>query len=367
MLSFKEFDFTMHRHFMLEALNQAWLGRGNCAPNPSVGAIAVSGDDILAKAYHQGVGKPHAERMVLQQLSGISEGITLYVTLEPCNHWGRTPPCVEAIIHAGVSRVVYAYSDPNPLVATNNTPSLLSAKGIEVIHYPMPEIDSFYQSYQHWLLKQKPWVTVKLAQSLDGKIAGEHGQPLQLSNQECSKFTHEHRLHSDIILTTANTILQDNPRMDVRLPDIRQNKTIAIIDSRLRLTEKAGIFSTAAHCHIYHDARYPIINPIANVQYHAVAGNDDGLDLAFIIHHLGQLGCHDLWVEAGGRLFSALHTMGLVDRTFLYIVPKVLGETAVNGYHGDLVFKRKHHLSWEAKSDNMLLCLDWLEDRCLPD
>lgn len=352
---------------MLQALEQAWLGRGICAPNPSVGAVVVSGDKTLAKSYHKGTGKPHAEQLILQQLGDRAKRMTLYVSLEPCNHWGRTPPCVEGIIAAGISKVVYAFSDPNPVVAANQTPSILRDKGIEVIHFPMPEIDLFYQSYRLWVLTGKPWITSKMAQSLDGKIAGISGQRLHLSNDACARFTHQQRLYTDIILTSARTIRQDEPRFDVRLDEIRQKKPLAILDSRLGLSENARVFTSAQHCHIYHDKRYKVSKPIKNCSYHPVSSIDEKLDLSEVIYHLGTLGYHDVWVEAGGRLFSALHEAQLVDTTFLYIVPKVLGETATSGYHGDQIFKRKHRISWESKADNMLLRLDWLEDKCLPE
>ena len=180
---------SMHKEYLLSALEQAKLGRGICAPNPSVGAVAVCQDQILAKAWHPGAGQPHAEQVLLSRMPPLCQDVTLYVTLEPCNHWGRTPPCVDAIIAYGIKRVVYAYADPNPVVSTNNTPKILADHGIEVIHYPLAEIDAFYQSYTHWLATRKPWVTVKIAQSLDGHIAGPKGTRISISNSKCAQFT----------------------------------------------------------------------------------------------------------------------------------------------------------------------------------
>src|SRR3990167_3715293 len=178
----------MHKDFMLAALDLVWLGRGICSPNPSVGAVLVHNQQIIAKAFHPGAGQLHAEQLVLDQLpaDGLTN-LTLYVTLEPCNHWGRTPPCVDAIINHRIDKVVFAFRDPNPLVVKNNTPHLLEEKGIEVIHYPLPEIDLFYQSYQYWFDTKRPWVTAKIAQSLDGKIGGFNGERLRLSNAECAR------------------------------------------------------------------------------------------------------------------------------------------------------------------------------------
>lgn len=351
----------MHRLFMLEALNQAWRGRGSCAPNPSVGAVAVRNDNVIAKAYHQGAGKAHAERLLIETCGQDLSGATLYVTLEPCNHWGRTPPCVNAIIDAGITRVVYGFADPNPCVKENNTPALLRQEGIEVIYHALDEVHAFYQSYHHWLTTGKPWVTVKMAQTLDGKIAGPKGQRLQLSNASCAEFTHQQRLHSDVILTTVETIINDDPQFIVRLAQGEQKKPLAILDRQLRLPKSAKIWETTQAVHSYHDVRH-VAPFVGRGDYHAVAVVHDKLDLEAIITHLGSLGYHDVWVEGGGKLFSALHEQGLVNRTFLYIVPEVLGEMAVSGYDGGQIFKRKHQVLWDVRADNMIMRLDWLEE-----
>src|SRR3990167_7926676 len=171
----------MHEQFMLAALQQAWLGRGACAPNPAVGAVAVQSGRIIAQAFHSGAGYPHAEVLLLETLPQPCKDVTVYVTLEPCNHWGRTPPCVDALIERGIACVVYAYRDPNPIVALENTPQRLLDNGIDVVHWPMALIDAFYASYTHWIQTGVPWVTVKMAQTLDGKIAGPHGVRIPLS------------------------------------------------------------------------------------------------------------------------------------------------------------------------------------------
>lgn len=357
----------MHKYFMLAALEQAWLGRGNCAPNPSVGAVAVHQGEIIARAWHQGAGTAHAEKLALGQIPTGLQDVILYVTLEPCNHWGRTPPCVAAIIEYGISQVIYGFRDPNPVVAANNTTEILQGKGIKTLHYPMEEIDAFYQSYHYWTLTDKPWVTAKLAQSLDGKIAGGKGQRCYLSNTECAEFTHHNRLHTDVILTTEKTITLDDPLLNVRLKNSEQAKVVAIIDSRLSLKKEAKIFNTAKHCLIYHDERHAVDNPLPNCSYYAVPAKEDLLDLTTIIGHLGSLGFHDVWVEAGGLLFSALHRENLVQRTYLYIVPTLLGAEAASAFVGENIFNKKPTLTWQIKTDNVIACLDWQEKLCLQD
>lgn len=356
----------MHKHFMLAALQQAWLGRGSCAPNPAVGAVLVHNNQIIASDFHKGPGLPHAEPLVLQHMPANITDLVLYVSLEPCNHWGRTPPCVSAIIQSGIKKVVYGFADPNPVVAGGQTTQLLAEQGIEAIHYPLPEIDRFYQSYQFWTQTQKPWVTAKMAQTLDGKIAASASKPVSLSNELCSDFTHEQRRHSDVILTTAETIHRDNPLLNARCSGEVFSKPVAILDRNLSLSGRERVFATASTVHLFYDAKLSMVRPIANCQYHAMPLAGEGLDLPTVVSQLGQTGYHDVWVEAGGRLFSALHEQGLVQRTWLYIVPKTLGPDAVDAWHGDSYFNRQHIISWHAKADNMVACVDWQEGICLP-
>ena len=351
----------MHKQFLRAALEQAWLGRGLCAPNPSVGAVAVRDGKIIAQAWHHGAGTAHAEKLVIEMLAGNGNETTLYVTLEPCNHWGKTPPCVNEIINSGIQRVVYAYRDPNPVVAANNTPILLLQKGIEVIYQPIPEIDEFYRSYRHWTISHKPWLTVKMAQSFDGKIAGINGKRTMLSNELCAQFTHQQRNYSDIILSTASTINMDDPLLNVRINGTETAKPLAIIDSKNRLNPHSKVLSTAQHCHIYHDQNSPPVTNYPNCSYHPMPAAAGGIDLQAVITHLGGLGYHDVWVEAGARLFAALHQAQLVHQTYLYLVPMCLGEQATALYQGDDIFKQAHTISWQQMGNNMIASLAWLE------
>lgn len=349
----------MHKQFLLAALDQARLGRGMCSPNPSVGALAVQNDSIIAQAWHHGAGTPHAEPLLLTQFPENTPGVTVYVTLEPCNHWGRTPPCVDAISRHGIQRIVYAYRDPNPIVSSNNTPQLLENQGIEVLYYPLPEIDAFYQSYNHWMLTKKPWVTAKIAQTFDAKIAGADGERLLLSNALCSDFTHTQRLHTDVILTTARTINQDDPLFTARVAGVEQAKQIAILDTKLTLSPDSKVLSTAKHCHIYHDVALQSPPNDSRCSFYGIPTIKNRLDLHAVVCHLGSLGYHDVWVEAGGELFSAFHQAELVNRTYIYLVPKTLGETGISAYrHGD-VLKKPHAVHWQPMDDNMITRLDW--------
>ncbi len=357
----------MHKKFLLAALDQACLGRGLCAPNPSVGAVAVQYGKIIARSWHRGAGTPHAEVLLLEQLPTDCSNVTIYVTLEPCNHWGRTPPCVDAIIKKGIKQVVYGYSDPNPVVSANNTPVLLSQQGISVLHHPLPEIEQFYQSYRYWTVTKKPWVTVKIAHTFDGRIAGPKGQRVSLSNALCYEFTHQNRLHSDIILTTAKTINQDEPLLTVRLPAIKQMKPLAIIDSQLKLNPNATILTQGGTRHIYHIVSNSTYSDNSTCSYHLMPSSSEQVDLNAVIDDLGQLGYHDVWVEAGQGLFNALHHASLVNRTYIYLVPRVLGGASMMAYQDEDIFNKPHTLKWYAMEDNMIAQFDWQEDVCLLD
>ena len=357
----------MHKNFLLAALDQAFLGRGRCAPNPSVGAVAVCDGKIIAQAYHHGAGTPHAEQLLLEQLPPNLSGVTLYVPLEPCNHWGKTPPCVAAIVRYGIKKVVYAFRDPNPIVEVNNTPKLLKEQGIAFLHYPLPEIDAFYESYQYWMRTKKPWVTVKIAQSMDGKIAGLQQERVILSNELCAQFTHQKRLQSDVILTTAKTVNLDNPLLNARTADGDVSKPIAIIDAQGTLKPDAKVFQKATHCHIFYDENYPFTAVYPNSTLHPIPATNGLLDLDTIIIELGQLGYHEVWVEAGGTLFSALHKSRLVNRTHIYIVPIVLGSAAVSAYHDSDILKNQRMVSWHAMGDNMIATFDWSLRECSQD
>lgn len=350
----------MHKKFLLAALEQARFGQGHCAPNPCVGAVAVQNGTIIAQACHRGAGTPHAEQLVLTQFPPNTPGISLYITLEPCNHWGRTPPCVDAIINHGVEEIIFAYSDPNPVVAKNNSSEKLREHGINVTHYPIEKITEFYKSYTYWTLTRKPRVTVKIAQTLNGKVGRAIGERVILSNSLCEQFTHQRRAATDVILTTARTVRLDNPKMNVRLGLKTQAKPVAIIDRQLSLDKEAAIFSTAAHCHIYHGEEREV--SYSNSTFYLMPTQDGAMNLSAVIRHLGELGYHDVWVEAGAALFNTLHQEGLVHRTYLYIVPTSLENNAISAYQQSGIFDRAHTVSWHAMGDNMVACLDWQED-----
>lgn len=353
------------RSYLKQALALAKLRRGFCAPNPCVGAIVIKDGKILASGYHWASGYPHAEVEALNKLdTSLSKAATLYVTLQPCCHTAKkTPPCTELIIAKGITHVVYGFRDPNPAVG-NRTDNILSQAGISCCHYPLPEIDCFYASYQFWWQHQRPFATAKLAISLDGKIAGQHGQRIQLTGKIAQQFTHQQRHDTDIILTTAQTIKSDNPLLNSRLGANSDAKPIAILDSRLSVPTSAQIFNSAKNVSLFYNASLGTQGQKKfshlNVRCIPVAFHQ-GLDLLDILKQLGHDGYHDVWIEAGGRCFQAFAQKQLLQRAFIYVAPRWLGTNAQHAFTNKRVLSSAAHSSAFSLGKDACFEFNWQE------
>ncbi len=315
---------TSNQQYLQHALKLADSRRGFCAPNPAVGALLVKDGEIIAEGCHFAAGQPHAEINAIQQAGNNAAGASLYVTLEPCCHQGRTPPCVDAIIKAKIAEVYFAYRDPNPSVSGKGQEQLIQA-GIPTHHVTIDEIDRFYQSYQHWTKTHKPWVTIKLAVSKDNKIAYQDGSPAVITGTEAKDFTHQCRLKADAILTTINTVQNDDPQLNVRLNNKTIAKNIYILDSRLQLPKHASIHNSAQNLTVFFDKTLKLNNQLRSI---GITTTDQGLDLNEVIAKIGEDGVHNLWVEAGAKCFQALVQTGLADEIYLYQSPIELGVDA---------------------------------------
>ncbi|KPK38524.1 MAG: hypothetical protein AMJ78_09840, partial [Omnitrophica WOR_2 bacterium SM23_29] len=233
--------------YMSLALELAKRGKGLTSPNPCVGAVVVKDGEIIGKGYHRKAGGPHAEIYALKQAGAKAHGATLYVSLEPCRHYGKTPPCIDVIIASKVKRVVAATKDPNPL---NNGKGLtfLRRKGIKVsVGILENEARRLNEAFIKYIIKKMPFVTVKIAQSLDGKIATHTGDSKWITSEKAREFTHELRRETDAILVGVETILKDNPLLSAR-PKVKGARKIKqpakiILDSKLRTPTSAKIFS----------------------------------------------------------------------------------------------------------------------------
>ncbi len=233
-----------HLYFMNLAMKLALKGKGKTSPNPMVGALVVKNNRILGKGFHEKAGLAHAESIALDEAKEKAEGSTLYVTLEPCTHFGKTPPCVERIIKSKVKEVIVGMVDPNPL---NNRKgiNLLKENGIKVeAGFLENELKKLNEVFIKYITKKLPFVTVKVAQSLDGRIATREGDSKWISSDKSRIFSHRQRAGYDAIMVGVNTVLRDNPMLNAWFSK-KQPKKI-IVDSELSISENANIFSSQA-------------------------------------------------------------------------------------------------------------------------
>ncbi len=335
-----------HYIFLKQALELAQARRGFCAPNPAVGAVVVKDGTVIASGAHQASGQPHAEVIALESLPDACDA-TLYVTLEPCCHWGKTPPCTDLIIAKNIKQVFFGFKDPNPDV-NGGGESQLSTAGILCQQLELPEINNFYRSYRYWLEHHRPFVTAKIALSLDGKIASKNGRPVAITGSELKQYTHICRKHSDAILTTVTTILFDDPQLNVRLGNEVIKKPLYILDSDLRLPKNATIFKTAKSITVFHKNTLTQKTNAAwsQLKYYGVSFDEQGLNLFEVLTLIGDDGVHDCWVEAGARCFEAFLNQQLINRGLLYVAPKILGSEAMNSFKAAFDFSEHGSVSW---------------------
>lgn len=314
--------------WLRHALKLAEQGRGFCAPNPAVGAVIVGDGKLLASGVHQGPGAAHAEIVALQEISSIPVDATLYVTLEPCCHWGKTPPCTDAIIQRGIKRVVYGLQDPDLRVLGKGA-AALTAAAVACEYLPLPEIKTFYQSYSYWQVNRLPYVTAKLALSFDGKIAGLDGKPIQITGPMISQLTHRWRRHCDAMLTTCKTICCDNPQLNVRDKGEVLAKPLYILDRRLDIPSSARVWQTAKTVTLFYQNDYPVNRDRVErlgARCVPVPAVESGLSLSAVFAEIGSDGIHELGIEAGGVLMTTLLTEQLLQQATFYFAPKWLGK-----------------------------------------
>ena len=310
---------------MQHALSLAWQGRFSTSPNPRVGCVIAHGSQIVGQGYHVQAGAPHAEVHALAQAGALARGATAYVTLEPCAHHGRTPPCAEALVRAGVSRVIAAMQDPNPLVAGKGL-AILRQAGIQVAS-GLCEIEAraLNRGFLSRLERQRPFVKLKIAASLDGKTALSNGASQWITGEAARADVQIQRAESCAVLTGIGTILADNPQLNVRIPTIRQPLRI-VLDRQLRTPARNQIIQDGGNTLIC--TQNPTANPFAdcpNVRIHRQPENDLSQLLAQLAQQY-QIG--ELMIEAGSTLATAFIQADLVDEIVYYQAPKMLGDSA---------------------------------------
>ncbi|MDX1678803.1 bifunctional diaminohydroxyphosphoribosylaminopyrimidine deaminase/5-amino-6-(5-phosphoribosylamino)uracil reductase RibD [Arsukibacterium sp.] len=328
------------RQYMAQALRLAAKGRYTTDPNPNVGAVIVQSGTVVGEGYHHQAGDGHAEVYALAQAGARAMGATCYVTLEPCSHFGRTPPCATALVAAGISRVVIAMLDPNPLVAGKGV-AMLEQAGIDVVSGVMEaEARALNPGFLSVMERQKPWLRLKLAASIDGRTALANGQSQWITGPAARADVQFYRAQSSAILSTASTVLADNARLTVRQPDsdvaitalkngeLRQPLRV-ILDRRQQLTGRELLFSSAGPVLLCVAPDTPLRNMPSQVEHQVVPVNADGyFDLMALLQLLTVRQVRSIWVEAGATLAGALLQQKLVDEFILYQAPLLLGPQA---------------------------------------
>ena len=363
---------SIHAQYLRKALSLAQPYQGQVAPNPPVGAILVKDGAICGTGAHLGPGHPHAEVMAIQSMHADISHATLYVTLEPCCHLGKTPPCTELIIKSRIHTVYYGFVDPNPIIAGRGI-QILEAHGIRCMLYHLPDIDQFYRAYQYWHQHQRPWVTAKLAISLDGKIANPDSQPVYLTGKKTQKYTHQRRRKQDALLTTSRTVIQDNPKLSVRDRWPIQKKPIYILDPELRFPIDATLWETTKSMTLLHlldiidlKARKQRLNEISrqkNTPLRCIPitrehPSSTRLSLNDVLTHIGQDGIQRLWVEAGGVCFESFLHQQLLNEAFIYIAPCMLGEAALSAFRKHYVFENSM-ITYDICEPDIIMHITW--------
>ncbi len=322
-------------HYMKMALALAARGMGTTSPNPMVGAVVVHDDEVVGTGWHHRAGGPHAEVHALDTAGDRARGATLYVTLEPCNHTGRTPPCTEWILAAGIARVVSAMPDPNPNVAGGGN-AMLTAHGVEVTcGLCRAEAQELNAAFIKHTTTGRPYVVVKCAATLDGRIATRTGDARWITGPEARAHVHRMRHAVDAILVGVRTVIADDPRLTTRLSgdDAASGKDPVriVVDTHLDTPPDARVLrldSKAETIIIYADsapaerARRLERQGVRLVREQTIEGR---IDLNALTRRLGAEGITSLLIEGGGRIIASALAAGIVDKALFFYAPKILG------------------------------------------
>jgi diaminohydroxyphosphoribosylaminopyrimidine deaminase/5-amino-6-(5-phosphoribosylamino)uracil reductase len=317
---------------MRRALELAQRGLYSTQPNPRVGAVLARDEEIVGEGWHERAGEPHAEPIAIRAAGDRARGATAYVTLEPCSHQGRTPPCVDVLLAAGVRRVVYAVGDPNPRVNGAGAARLREA-GLQVQSGLLEaDAEAINAGFLMRMRHRRPFIRLKTGASLDGKTALANGESKWITSEAARADVQHWRAQSGAVLTSAATVIADDPRLDVRVETPRQPMRV-VLDRRRSLRQSARILAPPGDVLVF----------AAPTKERKVGASDERLgaarverirvlrshlDLPTVFGRLAELEVNDVLVEAGPRLAGALFAAGLVDEWLLYIAPKLLGKDA---------------------------------------
>ena len=317
--------------FMASALRLAERGLNTTTPNPRVGSVIVKHGRIVGEGWHERPGEAHAEIIALRAAGDAARGATVYVTLEPCSHFGRTPPCAEALIAAGAARVVAAMGDPNPLVAGGGAEKLRAA-GIAVdIGLMDSQARELNIGFVSRMERGRPWMRTKIAASLDGKTALANGVSQWITGEDARRDGHRLRARSCAMLTGGGTVAEDDPQLNVRMVETARQPVRIVVDSRLETPPTARILQGGGTiiATVTEDPEKirRLRDAGADIMMLPKTGNGK-VDLAVLAAELARRGFNEVTVEAGGKLNASLMRAGLIDEIVLYVAPTLLGDKA---------------------------------------
>lgn len=339
--------------YMRRALELALKAEGNTSPNPMVGCVLINEDgDIVGEGYHHKAGEPHAEVMALRDAGKASVGCTAYVTLEPCSHFGRTGPCCRALFAAGIRRVVVACTDPNPKVAGKGL-KYLQDMGIEVkVGVCEEEALRLNERFFTWITKRRPFVTLKYAMTLDGKIATKIGDSKWITGEEARTYAHRLRKQHDAVLVGIGTVLADDPELTTRMVQ-GKNPIRIVLDAKLQTNIMNAVLNPAAPTIIVTSTeadptKMELFSVLPNVELIQLPFENGKVDMDALIRELTAREITSLLVEGGSSVLGAFKDAGYADRICAFIAPKLLGGkeslTAVGGAGCELMQD-----SWELE------------------
>ena len=322
------------RDFMLRAIELAERGRGFTNPNPVFGAVVVKDGRIIGEGYHEKYGQLHAERNALASLTEPALGATIYVTLEPCCHYGKTPPCTEAIIEHGLAKVVIGSRDPNPKVAGKGA-RILRDHGIDVTEdFMMEECDRLNPVFFHYITTGLPYVVCKYAMTADGKIATREGLSKWITGEKAREHVHRLRHNLSSIMVGIETVLKDDPMLNTRLAGLTSPVRV-ICDSRLRLPPESNICRTAGELETIDVCAFTrededYLSRKSNLENRGVEvinlpGDDGKVDLRKLMRVLGERKLDSVLLEGGGALNESAFRAGIVNEVLVYVAPKIFG------------------------------------------
>jgi diaminohydroxyphosphoribosylaminopyrimidine deaminase/5-amino-6-(5-phosphoribosylamino)uracil reductase len=344
--------------WMRLALRQAARAVGRTSPNPAVGCVLVKNGKLIAAGFTQPPGHDHAEVNALKKAASKARGATAYVTLEPCNHVGRTGKCTDALIAAGVARVVVGMRDPNPNVAGGGLKRLREKRVATEIGILEAECQAHLEKWTRWVTTGRPWVTMKAAITLDGRLAARSGDSKWVSSELSRKHAHQMRSLADAVLVGARTVAMDDPQLTARIPRGRDPRRV-ILDGRLSIPARSKALPGALVISAL-DARPRDDLAIEGVEIVQVPGRNGKVEMTEMLNALGRRGITWLLVEGGGQVHGQLLQAGLVDDVVLYIAPKLVGAggvplLGVEGVETMAEAWRLEHLAMKRLGEDLLV------------